>query len=275
MTTAPAELRFIGWIRTPYPDTAACPRQPWHQAADSVIEISPNYLETVDGLAVGMRLHVLWWAHRANRELRRRRPAEGAAPLGVLAGRGVDRPNPIGLTLTEGVRMEDAHVRDPGAVSPDVSEVVSNWPQDGSSRWAQTAQEPLSGALRSPQIRSGIDTFAALATRRGRAAGPMLGGVGHASGAVGCQWLSRSDGRSSAEGPGLGSTVQGVAFSPDGTQLATASALLRRCRDHLGTAVDTLARARPDSVITTTPLKATTPSPQPGPPATPRLCLCR
>jgi hypothetical protein len=51
--------------------------------------------------------------------------------------------------------------------------------------------------------------------------------------------------------------------------------LLWRCRDHIGTAVDTLTRTCPDTVITTALLETAEPSPQPDPPAKPRLCLCK
>ncbi|MGH3620263.1 MAG: TrmO family methyltransferase domain-containing protein [Sciscionella sp.] len=110
MTTFPTHLHILGRIRTPYTDTSACPRQPWHQPAESVIEVDSEYQQATEGLAVGTRLHVLWWAHGANRDLRQRSPTAGAAPLGVLAGRGVDRPNPIGLTLAEVTAIEPGRI---------------------------------------------------------------------------------------------------------------------------------------------------------------------
>lgn len=110
MTALSGQLRFIGWIHTPYRDIADCPRRPWARDTESVIEIGPEYLDVVDGLTVATRLHVLWWAHRANRDIRRRRPAEGAPLLGVLASRGVHRPNPIGLTPVEVIGLGPGRV---------------------------------------------------------------------------------------------------------------------------------------------------------------------
>src|SRR5215475_12531252 len=44
------------------------------------------------------------------------------------------------------------------------------------------------------------------------------------------------------------------------------AALVWRCPDHIGAAVDTLARACPDTLIAATPLKIAEPPPQPDPP---------
>ncbi|MBN1173034.1 MAG: tRNA (N6-threonylcarbamoyladenosine(37)-N6)-methyltransferase TrmO [Micromonosporaceae bacterium] len=110
MTAVGMELRVIGLIRTPYPGIADCPGQPWTRLAESTIEIVPEYLEAVDGLTAPMRLYVLWWAHLANRDLRRRRPTADASPLGVLASRGMHRPNPIGLTLTDLIAVEPGRI---------------------------------------------------------------------------------------------------------------------------------------------------------------------
>lgn len=106
MTTPVAELVFLGRIHTPYAAIADCPRQPWTQPAHAVIEVDEAFSAIIVGLPPGSRAHVLWWAGRAHRGLHRRRPHDGAEPLGVCAGRGVDRPNPLGLTLVEVLAVE-------------------------------------------------------------------------------------------------------------------------------------------------------------------------
>ena len=101
MSSPTAELTFLGRIQTPYATLAECPRQPWTQPAQAVIELDETFTAIIEGITPGTLAHVLWWADRAQRGLQRRRPREGAEPLGVCAGRGVDRPNPVGLTLVE------------------------------------------------------------------------------------------------------------------------------------------------------------------------------
>lgn len=108
--SAPTGWVILGWISTPYASASDCPRQPWRQTATSIIDMQPEYLAVIEGLEVGMRVHVLWLAHLANRRLHRRRPTHDADPLGVFAGRGVDRPNPIGLTLVEIKAIESARI---------------------------------------------------------------------------------------------------------------------------------------------------------------------
>ncbi|WP_157172511.1 SAM-dependent methyltransferase [Nocardia pneumoniae] len=101
-----AKLVFIGVISTPYQQVGDCPRQPWTLPVLSTIDIHPEHRAAVDGLTAGGRAHVLWWAHQADRRVQRRRMVADGPLLGVLAGRGVDRPNPIGLTLVEIVSVE-------------------------------------------------------------------------------------------------------------------------------------------------------------------------
>ncbi|MGL5825719.1 MAG: TrmO family methyltransferase domain-containing protein [Nocardioides sp.] len=101
MSASVAEFAFLGRIHTPYATVAACPRHPWTQPMHAVIEVHEMFGAIIEGIPSGSRAHVLWWAHRADRGLRSRRLSEGTEPLGVCVGRGVDRPNPIGLTLVE------------------------------------------------------------------------------------------------------------------------------------------------------------------------------
>jgi hypothetical protein len=92
--------------------------------------------------------------------------------------------------------------------------------------------------------------------------------------------------------PPCGATLPGRRDCP-GTPAATITAehprtghviRLWRCRDHISATVDTLARTRPDAVITTTLLNTANPSntsntsntsPQPDEPAKPHLRLCQ
>lgn len=103
-------LRPIGRIATPWPTTDACPRNPWLRPEPARITLHEGYSIAADGLARGARVYVLWWAHTAVRSALRRRPSASAPAMGVLAGRGPDRPNPIGLTLAEVLSVELPHL---------------------------------------------------------------------------------------------------------------------------------------------------------------------
>lgn len=112
-------LVLIGTAITPYERTRDCPRQPWTSTARGTLAIDAEYLDAVHGLTAGMKAHVLWWAMHADRTLTRRCVEAGGPLLGVMASRGVARPNPIGLTLVEVVEIDGArvHVRGLDCVS--------------------------------------------------------------------------------------------------------------------------------------------------------------
>lgn len=103
-------LQPIGRIATPWTTPEACPRRPWFQPEPARITLHARYRSAAEGLDLGNRVYVLWWAHTAIRTALLRQPSTGAPAIGVLAGRGPDRPNPIGLTLAEILAIELPHL---------------------------------------------------------------------------------------------------------------------------------------------------------------------
>lgn len=104
-------LQPIGRIATPWATPETCPRHPWSRPEPARITLHERYRSAAAGLNPGDRVYVLWWAHAATRTALRRRPSTGAPATGVLAGRGPDRPNPIGLTLAELLAVDLPHLR--------------------------------------------------------------------------------------------------------------------------------------------------------------------
>lgn len=94
-----ATLRQIGFVRSSLDDRARAPKQGWGSAQDAIIEILPEYMEGLEGIAVGDDVFVLTWLHLGDRATLRVHPRDDPAnPMtGVFATRSADRPNPIGL----------------------------------------------------------------------------------------------------------------------------------------------------------------------------------
>ena len=106
---ADASLVFIGRIRTPFADLAACPHGGDPAGPECRLELDPIWRPALAGLAAGQRIQVLYWLHRARRDLVVQHPHRGGV-AGTFALRSPLRPNPIGSSDCAVVRVE------PGAV---------------------------------------------------------------------------------------------------------------------------------------------------------------
>ena len=105
------ELRVIGIVRNGR-DSAA--DTGWG-SLESAIEMRPEFAPGLDGLAAFSNALVLFHMHlRVDDEppLMQRRPRGRAdmQRLGVFAQRGKNRPNPVGITAVEIVRVEPARL---------------------------------------------------------------------------------------------------------------------------------------------------------------------
>lgn len=106
-TTTDAGLHFIGRIRTPWPTPADCPKSSGARAdVEATIEIDPRYAEGLRDIGLCSHLIVLYWLDRAARDLIVQAPSHLTAPRGVFALRSPVRPNPIGLSVVELVRVD-------------------------------------------------------------------------------------------------------------------------------------------------------------------------
>jgi tRNA-Thr(GGU) m(6)t(6)A37 methyltransferase TsaA len=107
-------LQPIGFVRSPYQETAAIPKGlgAKHEA-EGILEVLPEFeagLTDIDGFS---HLFVIWAFDRSDGfELIGRTPADNR-PHGVFATRSPRRPNPLGLTVVELLRREKGslHVR--------------------------------------------------------------------------------------------------------------------------------------------------------------------
>jgi tRNA-Thr(GGU) m(6)t(6)A37 methyltransferase TsaA len=106
--------RPIGFVRSPYKDTADVPKGlgAKHEV-EGTLEILPEFeagLKDIEGFS---HLIVLWEFDRVEGYDLEARPPSDDRPHGVFATRSPYRPNPIGLTVVELLRREGArlHVR--------------------------------------------------------------------------------------------------------------------------------------------------------------------
>ena len=94
-----------------------------------MVEIAPEYTDGLLGIKPGDRLDVLYWMHKldaAKRDLLQVHPrGDRSRPLkGVFGLRSPMRPNPIGVTIVEVLRIERNRVFVSGLDALDGAPVV-------------------------------------------------------------------------------------------------------------------------------------------------------
>jgi tRNA-Thr(GGU) m(6)t(6)A37 methyltransferase TsaA len=92
-------LYAIGTIRTPWPTREACPRRGSQDGPLCTLVLDPRWHAALTGLKPGDRLQVLYWMHRARRDLVLQVPRNAPHPLGTFALRSPVRPNPIASSV--------------------------------------------------------------------------------------------------------------------------------------------------------------------------------
>jgi len=106
--------RAIGFIQSPYRDTASIPRGLGAQhKAEGIIEILPEFEPGLTDIEGFSHLFVIWVFDRVEGFDLVGAPPTDDRPHGVFATRSPRRPNPLGLTVVELLRREgpSLHVR--------------------------------------------------------------------------------------------------------------------------------------------------------------------
>jgi len=106
------QITPVGIVHSPYSDPAAIPAQVY----TATIEIFPEYVQGLFRIEEHSHLWILSWFHKARRGLLRTAPGKvnpDAPEYGVFGLRAAGRPNPVGLSLVELVKVENniLHVR--------------------------------------------------------------------------------------------------------------------------------------------------------------------
>jgi tRNA-Thr(GGU) m(6)t(6)A37 methyltransferase TsaA len=99
MTETSCTIRPIGVIRSDLRHREEAPRQGFKGAPDAWVEINPEVVEGLEGIALGHEIILITWLHQAHRDMLKVHPRRDRnRPLtGVFNTRSPDRPNPLGL----------------------------------------------------------------------------------------------------------------------------------------------------------------------------------
>ncbi len=101
-----AEVYFIGTIRTPWTDRLTCPRQGRADGPTCRIELHPPFDKGLDSIAEFARLEILYWLHQSRRDLALQSPRNDGTARGVFSLRTPVRPNPIGTSIVQLLKVE-------------------------------------------------------------------------------------------------------------------------------------------------------------------------
>lgn len=104
---------FIGVIHTPWKTRGECPRRGKTDGPVCTIVIDERWHAALTGLSGHRRIQVLYWMHRARRDLVLQTPFRTGQTTGSFALRSPVRPNPIASSFVELVAIEGGtlHVR--------------------------------------------------------------------------------------------------------------------------------------------------------------------
>jgi len=92
-------LTPIGSIQSSLRERSQAPRQASDGAPDAWLEIDPQVIDALEGIAVGQEIILITWLHQARRNVLKVHPrnCKDLALAGVFDTRSPDRPNPLGL----------------------------------------------------------------------------------------------------------------------------------------------------------------------------------
>lgn len=104
--TFDAGLYFIGRIRTPWTRREDCPKNARESDAVCTIDVEARFAPALAGVESCTHLLVLYWMHRARRDLVLQVPRHYGKQRGTFALRSPVRPNPIAASVVKLVAIE-------------------------------------------------------------------------------------------------------------------------------------------------------------------------
>jgi tRNA (adenine37-N6)-methyltransferase len=103
-----AGVYFIGTIHTPWRERSACPKRGSADGPICSIVVDERWRAALTDLAGHRRIQVLYWMHRARRDLVLQTPLRTGLTTGSFALRSPVRPNPIASSVVDLVAIEGA-----------------------------------------------------------------------------------------------------------------------------------------------------------------------
>ena len=104
--TFDAGVFFIGRMRTPWTRREDCPKNARGSDAECTVEVDPRYAAGLNGVAGCSHLVLLYFMHKARRDLLVQAPRHHPEPRGTFSVRSPVRPNPIAMSVVRLVRVE-------------------------------------------------------------------------------------------------------------------------------------------------------------------------
>ncbi|MFZ7092900.1 tRNA (N6-threonylcarbamoyladenosine(37)-N6)-methyltransferase TrmO [Primorskyibacter sp. 2E233] len=101
-----AGVSFIGVIHTPFLTRDDCPRQGSFDGPECRIEVDPRLTPALEGIERFETLEILYWLHKARRDLLTQSPKSDGALRGTFSLRSPLRPNPIGTSRVRLIARE-------------------------------------------------------------------------------------------------------------------------------------------------------------------------
>lgn len=120
-----AAIYFVGRIRTPWKTRAECPRRGDAEAGPECrIELDDRWRQALTGIEAHSRLQVLYWMHKARRDLVLQTPKRTGNADGTFALRSPVRPNPVASSVVTLLAVEGTVLRVRGLDCLDGTPVV-------------------------------------------------------------------------------------------------------------------------------------------------------
>ncbi len=105
-----AGIYFIGTIRTPWRTRSECPKRGSLDGPVCSLVIDERWRAALTGLDAHRQLQVLYWMHRARRDLVLQAPRHAGKLAGTFTLRSPMRPNPIASSIVALVAIHDTTV---------------------------------------------------------------------------------------------------------------------------------------------------------------------
>lgn len=105
-------IKPIGVIRTQYKNSKDTPIQPFFakESLLSVATVNQEFIDGLDGLEQFTHIILLYWLHKSKAAKLRQKPFLDDKEYGVFAIRSPHRPNPIGMSVVELVKIEENRI---------------------------------------------------------------------------------------------------------------------------------------------------------------------
>lgn len=126
-----AGVYFVGTIHTPWRVRGECPKRGDPDGPICSIVVDERWREALTGIAEHRRIQVLYWMHRARRDLVLQTPFRTGQTTGTFALRSPVRPNPIAASVVDLLAVEGTTLQVRGLDCLDGTPLIDLKPERG------------------------------------------------------------------------------------------------------------------------------------------------